>query len=476
MGSVDVIGGGLDVASIVKQLMLLEREPVTRLENQVASIQGKITAYQTLNTRLSALADRVNTMLYGGNSAPLISPTSFNERMADSAFTRGTATSSNENVLTATASGVSGIGSYSVNVIGLAQAQTTVSNGFESADAKVGSGSFTIRGKTVEFGDGTTLKELQQQINGLDAAVTASVINTGNDGFKLMITSKETGEDSKFELNYPPAVPSPDEPRLIFTTVQAARDAMFEINGVEATSGSNTVADAIEGVNISLKSAAPGQIVRLDIAVDNDGIVSDIQEVISAYNSVSSFISSQFTYNTERGSAGVLSGDPTLRGVQSTLQSTVTRGISIDQLQDPNTIRTMGQLGISFERDGSLRLDEAKLKDALAKDFNGVAAFFLGTETTGEERVGGMLANLGDALKGLTDSLGNPIKNAMDGLNNSIRSIQQSIGAYELRLEAREALLYAQFNAADQALRMLSLTQGSITSSLASLDMLNGNQ
>jgi flagellar hook-associated protein 2 len=139
--------------------------------------------------------------------------------------------------------------------------------------------------------------------------------------------------------------------------------------------------------------------------------------------------------------------------------------------------RSITQVGITYDKDGSLSLDEAKLKEALSKDFDAVAGFFLGYDQTvnagtSEEktvRVGGMLTNMGESLKGLTDPLRNPIKNALSGLDNNIRNLQDSIAAYELRLQTREDLLYTQFSAADEALRMMRVTLGNISGALASL-------
>jgi flagellar hook-associated protein 2 len=190
--------------------------------------------------------------------------------------------------------------------------------------------------------------------------------------------------------------------------------------------------------------------------------------MISAYNAVSSFINSQSSFNATTQSAGLLSGDATLRNIQSTLQSTITNSWSME-----GSIRSLGQLGISFERDGSLQLDESRLREALARDAEGVASFFMGANSGG----GGMLTNMGEALSGLANSNTGPIKTAMDGLNNNIRGVQQNIASFELRLEARESLLYAQFSAADQALRLMNLTMGSINNSLSALNnMMNSNR
>jgi len=613
MGTIDVIGSQLDVASIVKQLMQLERQPVYRMEDQIASMQKKISAYQSLNTRLSALSNSVNMLLYGSTSAPFFTPGTFDLRKSTSVFASSTATSSNGNVLTASATGVASQGTYSITVDRLAQAKTSVSKGFESVnhdispfegtisigdksinikldstlreqimsskeidnqtDQIAGFGAITLfvngTTHTIEFNEGDnktwqdvkdeinnisgvsadfipattegnedkwqlqvtaekpgsagaftigvsgesdftgnfgftttqssrdnpTLRDLQQAINEAASkeglAINASIINAGAftdeeddsvvGGFRLMITSKETGLANAFKLDG-----DFTEGSFGFTDTQSAADARLAINGVVINSSSNAIKDAIEGVTINLRNVTKeGETVQLELGVDTDAIVSAVQDMISAYNAVSSFINSQFAYSTTRGtdslgqsqtsiSAGVLSGDATLRSIQSSLQSIISGG-GIPPGENAG-IRSIGQVGISYDQYGQLTLDENKLKEALSKDFDAVAKFFLGYDKTVEgesgesvQRVGGMFTNMGEALKGLTNPLRNPIKNALDGINNNIRNLEQSIEAYELRLQVKEDLLFAQFSAADEALRMMRVTLGNISSSLASL-------
>jgi len=620
MGSIDIIGSQLDVASIVSQLMELERLPVYRMEDQITSMQKKVSAYQTLNTRLSALANSVNMMLYGSTSAPFLKPANLSQRMESSIFSGRTAASSNENVLTASAFGATvSTGSYSLTVSQLAKAQTTVSRGFANINEDIGNINGTItfgigdKAKTLDinlekqakiagselfsnpsagigttgkielkWNDGssdhsaqilvnaamswedlaaeietvtggalkvtiaevldedslitgnrmeitsmvpgsagaftitvnddedapslneqlgftqiqaardTTLRDLQQAINEAAAkegiGINASIINAGSldggeGGYRLMITSKETGTANSFEFG---GDLDDRVRRFGFSNSQDAMDAKLTINGIDVTSSSNSVKDAIEGVTINLKNVTKeNESVRIDIGVDNDAIVSAVKEMISIYNAVSSYINSQFNYTATSSTnslgmsqtsvtSGVLAGDSTLRSIQSSLQSIISGGIMSGE---SFAYRSIGQVGINYERDGSLSLDEAKLREALAKDFDAVAGFFLGYDKTvddgqsGEKiiRVGGMLTNMGESLKGLTDPLRNPIKNALSGLDNTIRNLQQSIEAYELRLQVREDMLYAQFSAADEALRLMRVTLANISGSLASL-------
>ena len=482
MGSVDVVGSQIDVGSIVKQLMELERQPVYLLENQVSSLKNKITAYQTFNTKLSALSNAVNTLLYNSTSAPFVPLENFSERLPKSVFASRTATSSNENVLTATASGTINEGIYSISVSQLAQAQTSITKGYSSAndvlDPTAIEGSIIIGGEThnISLAAGSTLRDLQEEINNRDIGINATLINDGGaNGIRLMLTSKESGTANEF------VVTADLDTKLNIVSRQDAKNAELKINGIDISSSSNTVKDAISGITLNLKNTTTGaETVKLDVGINNDDIVSAVKDMVSAYNEINAYISSQFAYDADTGTTGVLSGDMTLRSVQSRLQSVLTMSAVYAGAGENAGYRALGNVGLSFERDGSLTVDESKLRDALSKDYEAVSKFFLGYDDMPDPansgkmiKSGGFMTNLGEALKGLTDPLKNPIKSAMDGFNNNISSIEKNIAMYEVRLQAREDLLYAQWSAADQALRLMQVTLNSISNSLASLNSNN---
>ena len=82
------------------------------------------------------------------------------------------------------------------------------------------------------------------------------------------------------------------------------------------------------------------------------------------------------------------------------------------------------------------------------------------------------LVNLRSALNGITDPLSGPIQHATDAYNTNIRELNKRIREYQDRLEIRRELLTAQYSAADEALRMLTISQSSLTNQIASLSKL----
>jgi len=143
--SINLTNSMLDVGSIVDSLIYVDGAPMRKLQSQVTTLQSKVTAYQTLNTKLSALSDKVNTLLFGDTEASLLQPYSFADRLSESIFARSNVTSSNEDIVSATASNATIGGSYSIIIGSLAQANSMASSGFASATtAAAGTGTITV--------------------------------------------------------------------------------------------------------------------------------------------------------------------------------------------------------------------------------------------------------------------------------------------------------------------------------------------
>jgi flagellar hook-associated protein 2 len=380
MGSVDVINARIDVGTLVDSLIEVDRAPVKTMQKQVTALQSKATAYQTFNTKLSALSDKVNSMLYADGEPPLLTPYSYEDRLSESVFSKCTVNSSDDNAIAATASAANTQGSYSITVSGLAQAGTMASIGLsDTTSTATGTGTLTIKtgnkdAVTVSInGSNCTLNGVCNAINNANAGVTATIINDGSSTpYRLLLTADDTGTANAFTIT--------DNltggQALSLTQTQAAADAQFLVNGVGMTKSSNVIDDVISGVTFTLKEQSAAAI-TLRVGKDVDSIVASLKDFVSAYNAVNSFISGQFTYNKASESAGVLAGDSTLRSVQSTLQNQIVQSIK----NQFTNLGVTGQVGLDFGRTGEISLDETKLRASLSENFTAVAALFLGNGT-----------------------------------------------------------------------------------------------
>ena len=378
--SVNIMSSVLDVQGIVDNLIYVESAPVRRMQSQSATLQSKVSAFQSLNTKLSTLLDSVNGILFSGNVVPFQKSYTFSERLADSIFAKGNVESSDDSIISATATNVASTGNYSITVSTLAQAKSMASAGFaDISTTQTGTGTLVI---TTGANDpitinvdssNNTLTGLRNAINAANAGVTASILNDGSaTPYRLLITASESGTANAFIMTENLS----GGQVLSLTQTLAAADAQFVVNGVSMTNSSNTISDVISGVTFLLKNPS-ATAVTLAVGRDISSIISALKEFVSAYNDVNSFISSQFTYNATTKQAGLLSGDSTLRRIQTNLQNQLIQAVT----NRFTSFSVANQIGIEFDRDGSLSLNETQLEAVLASDFTGVAALLLGDGT-----------------------------------------------------------------------------------------------
>ncbi|HUX07586.1 MAG TPA: flagellar filament capping protein FliD [Acidobacteriota bacterium] len=354
------IFSGIDTATIVERLMEIERQPLRVIQQEQLQTQRRLAIFKNLQSRLSSLDSAIQSL----NRA--------------STLGAKTATSSNTDVLTVSASSAAAAGSFTIDSItNLARAASEASIGVTDKTADFVSGSsfsFDVGTETVSISlsaGETTLEGLRDAINTQATGLaSAAIIDTGddNDPYKLVIRSVETGADSDISNISTDIVVSTTGGDVALSFVPAESvdglDALFKVNDVEISRGSNTVSDVLEGVTLELKGTT-GSPVTVTVARDTDTIKSEVNEFISAYNDINSLIQSQFDYNEETESAGPLSGDFTLRQIQGSLQSLVVGGI-----EDADGNRySLATIGIEIDKySGALSLDESKFNEAIAND------------------------------------------------------------------------------------------------------------
>ncbi|MEL7449322.1 MAG: flagellar filament capping protein FliD [Pseudomonadota bacterium] len=463
------IGSGLDVNSLVTQLVAAEGAPAAfRLDTQEVGVQAELSAYGTLRSALDAFRTTL-------------------ERFSDlETFQGRTAISGNEELFTVSATKDANPGSYDVEVEQLATGQKLTSAAYADSDeTTVGSGILTFtNGVTAEppatdprFSvridkEESTLEDIRDAINNADDnfGVSASIVN-GDDGARLVITTTDTGEEAALTITA-----SDDDGALAgfvydvdggttnLTESVAAQNARVQIDGFLVTSDNNTITGAIEGVTLNLLKAEVGETASLDISFDRDGGAKAVRDFVDAYNEVVNTMSALSSFDAENNIGGTLLGDSTLRGLSSSLS----REIGTPTSGTDSDFSFLSELGISTQFDGTLEIDGEVLNERLAEDFNAVGRLFA-TEGGYAERL--------DAVLGLYIDEGGQLDNRTEGLQSQIEDIEQQREDLDRRLQSVEARLRAQFNALDSLVASLNSTSNFLTSQLASIPTpSSGNQ
>lgn len=382
--SISGLGGGLDVRGIVNQLMMVEAAPIRRMETQKDNFQKKIDAYNTLNSRLSTLLSKIESL----NSADK--------------FAARKTSSSDEKILTATADSTASAGTYQITVSRLARFDNFASDAtFATSDDTIGTGSFdiTIDGTTTPItidGTNNTLAGLKSAINKSGADVNASIVNDGS-GYRLTITSKNSGSTNAITISNNTLTLSDGSTPFTFTRTHSIAstselDASLTVNGLSVTAGTNQVEGVIEGVTLNLVGTSASSI-SLTVSNDTEKVKTAVQDFVTAYNDAYKFLNSQFTFNSALDRAGTLAGDSVVRQIQSDLSQIVSRSIS----GLSGTITSLGAAGVNLKNDGTLEIDSTKLDEKLTDNFEEIKKLFLALGEAVDSRI--KYLSLGTATK-----------------------------------------------------------------------------
>jgi flagellar hook-associated protein 2 len=233
-----------------------------------------------------------------------------------------------------------------------------------------------------------------------------------------------------------------------------AKNAIATIDGVDVTRANNVIDDAVTGLTFTLVSphAMTDNGATVNVSLDTAGLKSKLQSVISAYNSVNSALHAQLDYTGSKKGTDTLFGDFTLRQLQSALGNVMTSGYG----SDPLNPQTLGAVGLTRARDGTLTLDDAKLTAALAKNPNAIGNLFV---------TGGFAT----AMTKLTDSYSQSdglLAAKSQSLSDRSHALQSRADQINARADALQTLLQNQFTALETAMSQLKSQSSQLTSIL----------
>ena len=454
-------GSVINVASLVSQLVAATEGPrQTLISNQTQIVTTQISALGTLKGALSTFQSSLSAV----DSA--------------NAFQVETANSSAPTVFTATASNGAPAGTYNVTVSALATAQQLLSNpvsgatvGTGTLQLSLGSSSFSVKVDS----SNDTLAGLATAINSAagNPGIAATVLE-GSDGAHLLLSSSQTGAANTIQvtetdggnalaaLTYGPANTAN------YAQEAAAQDAAFSISGVSFTSPSNTVSSAMSGVSLSLLGLSPtsgtpptATPATLSISNDTSTISGNIQNFVSAYNTLQTTLASLGGFDSSTGTAGPMMGDAALEGIQNQIKQAL---YSVVNTGSP-TYNTLASIGITTNKDGSLSVNTSKLSAALNSNFSAVSQLF-------------------GSSSGVAASLSTDITSAL-GLNGSITAEGQTLTAQEnsltnqsdqlqTQMAALQTTLTQQYSALNALLSSLQSTSSYLSQQFATLPQVQG--
>jgi len=446
------VGSGLQVNSLVTQLVAAERAPYdTRISRADTKLTTEFSALSQLKAAMSSFQAALATL------------------KDETSYALHTVTVGDDKAFAATADGTAAPGSYSVEIRKLALAAQLKSEPFVSGSAtEIGTGTLTLgmgsSAFTVTLDDThKTLADIRDAINDAQGnpGVRATLVR-GVEGTRLVLTGSKTGAANPItvkaaggdgglaQLAYDP----PGTTAL--TPIADAQDAIVVVSGIEIHSADNSIEDAIDGVTLTLKKAELGTTVSLDVADDTSGIQGRANAFVNAYNVLATQIAKLRSYDADTKAAGPMLGDAMLRNIETQLRRIVSDPVST--ATKPYT--TLASVGITSSTTGTLTLDATKFNAAMAANPAVASSLFGSTE--------GVAKRLDTFLTSHLSTTGDiALRDA--GITTRRKDLAKQQEAVDARMEVIQARYLKQFNALDAMLTQMQSTSSYLASQLSSL-------
>ncbi len=329
---------------------------------------------------------------------------------------------------------------------------------------------------SVEVNAGDTLTSLKSNINADsdNKGITASVIDDGSltDSFFLSLTANGVGEDDRIIFpagqNYFDGLPMHEQ-----NGKNNSLNAIFTMDGINFQREENSFSDVMTGVTMSLEKAGSATIT---VSNNNTQIKEMIQSLVTAYNEAVQEVSSKSDYDNTTGQFGILA-DTSLRDLPLTLRNLMTTSIKGDTdnisyekidgvlTKKDTNVYTLFDLGLEFNRDGSISLDEDILDSALSTRSEEVEAFFLGDS---DRDIKGFADLVNDEMSRLTNGEGQ-IAGEKNSAQDRINDLETKIEQENARLDKKYELLTKQFIELDRYMNQMTSLSNYLSSQFDSI-------
>lgn len=458
---IDGLVSGLDTTSLINSLIQAEAAPQTILKSKATAQQTYVSALQTLNSSVAALATKAREAsaatsldVYAGASSSAAVTVS---------TTGATSAGSIEIVVGATARGMVGVTAASTSWPSDPPTLTFTSSSGATTEVTARSGS---------------LDDVVTAVNASAAGVRAVKIASGTDAageprFRLQFTSASTGAAGAFTVHAGSAAEvaagsAADVLAAPGAAVTAtARDASVTLwAGTSAeqvvTSSTNTFSALLPGVDVTV-AATSADPVTLTVTRDAAKAAAVASDLVKGVTDLFSYISSRTAVTTTTSStgaatvrAGAFTGDSTVRDVQQRLTSALAMPTASGS--SPSVI------GLSITRTGTFELDEAAFTAALEKDP-------VGTQSVLAE-LAGRLATVAERA---SDKYDGTLTQTVTGQQSVATDLTKQIENWDSRLAARRAQLVKTYSALEVQLSNLQSQSNWLSGQISSLAASSGS-
>ncbi len=431
--------------NLVEQVIEAERTPVKQMQENKAKIEDKVKLVGDFESKVNEISTSMSSLI--GRRG-----------FVDKQFTSGF-----PDIISGTIDPeVAEPGEYTLEVLQLASKPSVVSNGFpDKNETNIGVGYIRFNTKDGEkevyfSEENSTLEKLAATINQAGVGVVATVVNDRSDkedSFKIELAGAETGDD--FEIEFPVVYTIDGDRDFQFVENNKAKNARYKLDGHEFENSDNVISDLLPGVTLDLKQAKEGQPVRIGISENYDKISDKMKTFVDSYNAALAFIQGQNKLVDGKNGMqrlGPLGGDSMLRLTQGRMQ-----GIIQDMQITESDIKRIIELGVEFNRSGTLTFNQDKFKKILTENPQRVVKFLRGNLVDV-----GFIPNLTNKLKSLTQQGTGIISSRKKNFQDRVNQFDQRIDRKEKNLEKREETLRRQFSKMEEAMSKINSQAGAL--------------
>lgn len=436
------IGSGLDVESLISQMVALQKSPLKALQSTASSLDTQISVYGKLKSLMSTLNDAAKGLA------------------KKETWQTTSAVSSSSSVTVSVTDATALPGTSDVIVEALARGQSQASAMLDASATFGGMLVLTV-GKTkpvtteVTIEPDSSMEDAVKAINAAGAGVTASVMINADGKQRLVLRSKNTGEEAEFSMSASGGDTNLDAlaTGAAGTVIQKAQNAKIVLNGITVESASNEFKSVLPGLSISVSqvSETPASVT---VKTDKEALKKSLQTFMDAYNALNDMLATSTKYDSESKTAGTLQGDSTAVSMTNSLRTAVAGTV-----EGIGGVNRLSELGIQIAKGGKMAsgtstADKAKLEKALDNP-DSLKALFVGSGTTGQGDTQGLAVRMLALTKGMTDFEG-----TFETKNNSLNAQKKSNTKAQERVNdqatAFEARMRAQYTALDTKMASLS--------------------
>jgi flagellar hook-associated protein 2 len=469
------VGSGLDLNTIVTQLVALERRPLQQMQSRSNELSSQISLYGKINGLFSGLQTAANKL----NDPTL--------------WTRASVSSGDATAVSVTASNGAAVGNYAVTVQALAGNQTVASRtALPAATDLVGAGTLTLQlgswdagqanfsakagsGEvTVEVTATDTLQSLRDKINSAGMGVTASLVTDAN-GVRLSLRSQTSGAENGFRVGVTDddglpgdgaglsrfAFDPPNGAGADMERMQPASNAVALVNGIRVESSSNELSGVVEGLTITLRKESPTA-VNLTATRDREAVLSAVKSFAEAYNALASYLSEQTKYDAGSKVAGPLQGDSAATSMQAQLRSVLNTSSGASA-----TYARLSDIGLQSQRDGTLVINQSKLEAAVDNPTELKKAF--ANSDAGNSSNNGFARRYA-ALATQVLGVDGTVTTRTQGLQKMVSKLSEDQARLNDRVDLFQQRLIAQYTALDANVAKLNALSSYVTQQIAQMN------